>query len=136
MKFSPKSENDCRGYKLLPEATYDFVVDEAIKGKSKSGNDMITVSVAIWDGERVVTKIYDYLLEAMMFKLRHCCGALGLMNQYNSGTLEAEMLINKGGKCIVGVEPAKGEYKAKNIIKDYVPLQTQEAPLPPDDMPF
>jgi hypothetical protein len=138
MNFTPRSEEECKNSRLLSEGTYDFVIEEAEEGLSKSGNDMITINVAIWDGDRVVTKIYDYLLEAMMFKVKHCCEAIGLQDQYQAGTLTADMLVGKGGKCLVGIQKGNEKYpKDKNVIKDYVPRGMAES-VPPhgdDDMP-
>lgn len=146
MNFTPKTEKELSN--LFPEATYDFEIVEARDTLSKNENDMIELKVVIYNGDKTI-RIFDYLLEAIAYKLRHCADACGLLSQYETGTLKGEMFVGKTGKCKVVIKVDKdGKYPDKNEIKDYVKRDAakaapsaakgQDGPPPPsdDDNPF
>lgn len=125
MRFSPKTADQVQAeqqsaFGVWPAGTYDFEIMEAEDTTSKAGNEMITLNVTIFDDKGKSRRIYDYLLEAMMYKLLHACEACGLLNQYHAGELHASHFIGQSGKCVVTVRPAKDGYPEKNAIGDYV----------------
>jgi len=141
VNFQPKDESELKN--LLPEAIYNFEVLEASDGVSQKGNDMIKLRVGILsdDYEKVVSSIFDYLLESVAYKLRHFCDAAGLLAKYQAGTLTADDCVGRTGKCKVAIEKDKaGQYADKNIIKDYVcrPAKALQgaAETAKDDLPF
>jgi len=113
----PKTEEELDMERLLPKGTYDFEVVKAEEKQSKKGNDMIKANLKVFhgDGFQFVT---DFLMEAMPHKLRHFAETIGLLEAYDSGTLDANDLVGRSGKVRIDIEPA-GEYPAKNIAKDY-----------------
>ena len=86
MKFTPKTEEQL----LQPKGEYDFKIAHAEEKISSSGNEMIKLEVTTYQQGRTVTTVFDYLLEAMMFKLIHFCRYTGLEEKYESGELTAE----------------------------------------------
>lgn len=148
MRFTPKSEHEIEAESLLPKGTYDFEVAKAVDAVSKkSGNEMIKVSLKIFAPNGGTPFVFDYLLEAFLSKLLNFCSGTGLMHAYNSGNLTADMLEGKCGKVIIDVEPASGQYKAKNVVVDYirgndsevsstVPTESYKKDLEDDDIPF
>lgn len=121
MQFQPKTENDCKGsFKPIPKGEYDFEVLEASDETSKSGNDMIKINMAIWQGDRVLCRVFDYLLPAMEAKLRHACDACGLLDRYQSGNLQASDFMGRTGKVKIKIKKATAEYAEKNEVEDYV----------------
>ncbi|CAB4187975.1 hypothetical protein UFOVP1169_36 [uncultured Caudovirales phage] len=138
MKFSPKSEAqiakeqaDAMEAALLSKGQYPFEVLEATEGQSKKGNDMITIKVGVMDSHGSMRGIFDYLLEAMQHKLRHFADAVGMLAEYEAGTLNADDLVGLTGECLIDIQPPKDGYSAKNVVKDYVKRNvTGEKPAP------
>lgn len=115
--FKPISEAEASG--LLQPGTYDFQVKTAENAVSKKGNPMIKMNVTVWGHDGREHFIYDYLMEAMAYKLRHFCEAVDLMDKYQEGQFDATDCVGKSGKCKIKIEEA-GEYPARNSIQDYV----------------
>jgi len=69
MKFKHKTEEELQSMFLLHEGTYQFVVTKAEDAMSKSNNEMIKLTLKIMDKAGREHTVYDYLLEAMEFKL-------------------------------------------------------------------
>ena len=144
MSFAPKSENEIQESALAPETEYDFDVLDAEDAISKIGNPMIKVTVGLYIGSTVKNRVFDYLLPAMEAKLRHFCDTTGLLSKYEAGTLEAADCVGRSGRVKIAIEPAKGSYAAKNVVKDYIcrtakPLAVQSqdnTPVDDSDIPF
>lgn len=118
MQFTPKSEKEVNAHDLLPAGTYPFRVISAEEKTSKSGNEMIALKLGVFHGEREQW-VFDYLLESVAFKLRHFCAATGLMEKYEAGQIHACDLDAREGFVQIKIEPAKGDFQAKNVVKDY-----------------
>lgn len=147
MKFTPKSEAQLIEENLIPEGTYDYEVIQAEERQSKAGNDMIQLTLKIFDQNGKERRVYDYLLEAMQFKLIHFCESAGLTDIYETGQLTSAHCEGRSGKAIVKIEPARNGGQAKNGIQDYVVDEdaTPSLPVPhlapkvdfaDDDIPF
>src|SRR6185503_1071534 len=125
MRFTPKSEEELEAISILEPGIYPFLVTNATNEKSKSGNDMIKLTLTIWGKDGSTHSMFDYLLEAMAYKLRHFCSNLGLMMKYDRGELSAEDCINKSGSLELVIKEGKesangGRYPSQNSVKDYV----------------
>lgn len=120
MKFAPKTKDQIDQEGLLPSGEYDFEVLLAADKKSGNGNDMIELQVSIFLPSGAQLKFRDYLLEAMSHKLYNFCEVAGLTASYLAGSLQAVDCVGKTGKLEIGVEKAKGGFRAKNKIVDYV----------------
>lgn len=150
MNFQPKTEADLANELVLPAGTYDFEVVDAEEKTSKAGNEMIVVTLRVFDDDGGARFVTDYLMEKMAFKLRHFCATTGLMDAYNRGALSASMCEQRGGKVVIQVEPEKKSpdgtktFPAKNSVKDYsgegarrrLPPAAPAADLEDDDIPF
>ena len=113
MKYEPIGEDEG----LLADGTYPFEVKTASDQYSKTGNEMIKVMLLV-NGETIV---FDYLIEAMKFKLKHFCEAVGL--DY-SGNLEASDCEGKCGRVKIVIK--EDGFGKKNEVKDYIPASTDE----------
>lgn len=125
MRFAPKTEQEIQTMALLEPGIYQFQVSSAINEVSKSGNEMIKLSLLIWDKEGNTHHLYDYLLEAMAYKLRHFCETMGLINKYEQGELHPSDCIGKQGHIELVIQEGKfkdnGErYPNRNAVKDYI----------------
>lgn len=151
MRFKPQTEQEIQAMSLIEAGTYPFEVLEAEDTKSKSGNEMIKVKLRIWDNMGRERMVFDYLLEAMAFKLRHFCDATGLLDKYEAGSLQASDLLSRNGKLELEVEVGKakpdgsGNYPDKNRVGDYVKsdgavskpvAKAGEPDFIDDDLPF
>lgn len=122
MKFTPKTEKEIQEENLWPNGNYTFEIAKANNGVSKNNNDMIVLQLNVFteDGSRVQI-VTDYLVEAVLYKLRHCADACGLLDKYEQGELNAEDFVGKSGTIKLGIQKDKtGEYDDKNVVKDYI----------------
>lgn len=122
MRVTPKSDEEIEKEqeKFRPlKGVFDFEVIEASEGISKAGNDMIKLTLGVWRPDGSQLFVYDYLLDAMAFKVKHFCEAVGLTDRYEAGDLVAFDCKGKGGRVELKIEKDdKGN--DKSVVKDYV----------------
>lgn len=155
MKYTPKSEaelekekQDALNASLLPNGEYDFEVLQTSDKASSSGAEMITLKLNIFDNEGNGRIIFDYLTEAMGWKIRHAADACGLLATYEAGSLSAASFEFATGKVKIKTQKGNKEYpNPKNVVEDYVkrgdgmpvahvPAQAPAAILNSDEIPF
>lgn len=137
MKFTPKKESELQAAKvLLPKGQYAFKVTHAIEKKSKKSEDMICLSLVVYDNQGDEFDIRDWLLESASFKLSHFCKCVGLYDQYEMGELEDYMCEGKTGllKLVISKGSQKpdgsGNYPDQNTVSDYL---TKDSKKPSDE---
>ena len=153
MNFKPQSEKELKEKMLWPAGEYDFEISKAEPAKSgdkskNPGTPYIKLTIRIFNkdgGERMINGI---LHPAMEWQLRSFCYETGLGDKYEAGTLEAADCEGRNGWLQLKVEEAKGDFPAKNAVKDWGKKATkkdkvsaiaaQAEPLDPDndDIPF
>jgi hypothetical protein len=147
MKFAPKSKEQLAEEGLLPKGNYPFEVVGADDTKSKNtGADMIALNLRVFgpDGRSVFVK--DWLLEAMGAKLRQFCDHVGVIDQYEAGTLCAADCEGKTGYVTLKIKKSD-DFDPQNSVASYgQPKQKAEASAPApkgestdtasDDIPF
>lgn len=138
MKFTPLTEEEIASSGLMEDGLYKFTVLEAEDMVSKTGNDMIKLTLRVQDADGMMHKVFDYLLEKMKFKLRHFCEYTGLLDKYDSGNLTAADCIGKSGVCEIIVQAGQekydgGKYPDKNAVKDYI--ENNKATMSKDPIP-
>jgi hypothetical protein len=151
MRVNPKTEEEIQLMSLMAPGVYDFEVVDAKEKVSKSGNEMIELTLTVWDINGKPHTIYDYLLDAMAYKVRHFAEAANLLDKYLAGSINAddcrcvsakvEIIIQKGGEKFGG-----GTYPDKNSVKDYIVKKGNFSVVPSikeiaqdtfnDDIPF
>jgi hypothetical protein len=141
VRVEPKTESEIQAMNLRDPGEYDFEVVEAIETRSKAGNEMVELKVRMDTPDGRNFTIFDYLVstEGMAYKVRHFAEATGLLAEYEKGDMAAEYMLGRTGKCKVVVQPAEGQYSAKNIVTDYIGTGATEAPakqLEDDEIPF
>lgn len=117
LNYQPKSAEQIAMERLLPDGEYDVECVSAKNSTSKSGNDMIVLSLNI-HGERVV-KTTDYIVCSLDYKLNNACGAFGLLEEYFARTLDASHFVDKWARAKVVIDEQDG-YEPKNAIKKYL----------------
>lgn len=106
MNFKPMSKQQLKN--LLPEGTYEFEVITATEKQSKSGNNMMAISLRVATHKGDVHFINDWLMQPndnedadqvknKIWKIRSFCYATGLSEKYENGSLtEADCMKKKG----------------------------------------
>lgn len=126
MRFVPKSEAEVSAGSLLSPGIYDFEIVKATETTSKaSGNDMIALEVKVYDTDGRGQTVFDYLVgtEKAQYKVRHCAASVGLLDHYETGELDAEILIGRAGRCKVVMKKGNGQYADQNAIADYIAVE-------------
>ncbi len=148
MRFTPKTEEEIQSMNLIDPGIYQYEVAAAKEKMSKSGNEMIELSLRIWDKNGQEKMVFDYLLEAMQFKLLHFTETTGLAENYKAGNLRADDCVGRAGNVEIIVQkgqvnPMGGMYPDKNAVKDYLEnkiLSAKKDDSPPfvddDTIPF
>lgn len=150
MKVNPRTETEVQEAGLLAAGEYDFEVLEASEGQSSKGNDMITLKLSVLDEDENTHIIFDYIVmtDQWAFKQRHFADSVSLLPEYERGEIPVDRLPGRAGRAKLIIQPAKGEYAAKNSVKDYIVRDGETAitrqPTPKtsnkeelsDDIPF
>lgn len=145
MRVEPKTAQQLREIEessLLADGTYDFEVIAAVEKTSAKGNDMVELKIRIEEERSYVVADYLVSIDSMAYKIRHFAESVGLVDEYERGTLPADQMIGCTGKCKIKTQPAKGEYRAKNVVADYIKVEGASAPKKPamadldDEIPF
>lgn len=133
MRFEPKSEAEVSSGGLWPAGEYDFEVNEAEEQTSKSGNEMVKLTLHVFNADGQRRTVWDYLVSTSggMFKIRHFAEATGMLHRYEQGDMPAEIMIGKTGRCKLAIVKDKnGQYPDKNGIADYLAARKQETRKP------
>lgn len=128
MKFTPKTREQLQQMSLMPDGIYPFEVIEAMSTISKSDNEMIKLTLKVWDHNGIERIINDYLLEAYLFKLLSFCESTNLLDKYDSGTVLDTDCYGKTGKVHIIVkkgkpipnDPERKNYPDSNSVKEYL----------------
>lgn len=122
----PISEKEAEGSGFTPwrPGDYDFEVHEASEEQSSTGNDMIKLTLWVFNDEGNKRTVFDYLVnsEKSQFKIRHFAAAIGRVADYERGELDVNDIVEKTGRLKLRIKPASGDYPANNSVGDYIPI--------------
>jgi hypothetical protein len=133
MKVQPISSEEANagGFgEPFPAGEYDFLIYAAEETTSKAGNDMLKLTLHIFNkrGEKQTT--FDYILSSQTgaWKARHLMEAIGMVREYDRGEIDPIKIEGKPGRCKLQLVPAKDQFPAKNAVADYLgPKQAESA---------
>lgn len=130
MRFTPKSDDELVKGTLLEIGDYDFeILDASEEISKKTGAEMLKLKLAIYQNGESVKTIFDYIMDSIAFKLKHFSQAVGIIDKYNNGDINAFDCIGRVGKCKIGIKIDKtGQYGPQNIILDYIPKVEDSQP--------
>ena len=121
MKFAPKSSEELALDGLFPAGKYPFEVIKSEDAVSKSGNEMVKLSLKVYgQGERVTT-VFEYLMASNQQRLSQFCTFTGLAAKYEAGELEASDCEGRQGWVCIKIQPAKDGYDPRNVVNYYCP---------------
>jgi hypothetical protein len=130
MRFNPMSEEEIKKLGMIDPGSYDFEVVSAIDEISRnSGQEQIKLTLLVFDMQGKEHTIFDYLTghANMQFKVRHFCEAVGIIDRYEAGDLNASDCLNRCGKLEIAIQKGKpnpngGVYPDRAGVKDYIPI--------------
>lgn len=142
MKFTPIKEAEIKEQRrarigLYPKGTYDFECTGASDTTSKkSGKPMIKLTHKVY-GENGFKFVDDYIVEGQQDKMYGFCAAVGMIDAYNAGDVEAEDCIGKSGKLRLRIDEGQKKpdekkedpdgpdefYEDKNSVGGYVEVK-------------
>lgn len=139
MQVTPKTDKELSN--LFEEGTYDAEIVKAEEATSSKGNDMIVVTLRVYDGAGSSKFVTDYLMDKIPYKLKHICKACDLLPDYENGTIDAAKFVGKSVKIKLNIQEDKeNKYPDKNIIKDYISgtktMQPASTKMVDDSIPF
>jgi hypothetical protein len=127
----PISEKEAEGSGFTPwrPGDFDFQVYDASEEQSSTGNDMIKLTLHVFNEEGNKRTVFDYLVnsENSQFKIRHFSAAIGLLADYERGELDVNNIVEKTGRLKLRIKPAQGDYPANNAVQDYLPRGEEPA---------
>lgn len=141
--YTPKTEAQLAEESCAPDGVYDFEVVDTSDKQSKSGKDMITLSLHVFSGEHPLS-LRDWIVLGNNFgerKLRHCADACGIIDIYESGKLTHADFMGRTGKLYLKIQQGTVDYPLpKNAVSDYVKRAPKAgagvAAIDEDDIPF
>ena len=130
MKFEPKTEEEVVKDQLCPEGLQPFTIMEAAVVESKSaknaGKEMLKLKLNVHADDGYDYHVYDYVAPWFMaYKFRHLFFAVGCGADYEAGTVNTENLIGREGYADIFIGKAKGEFPAKESVRDYNVTKTK-----------
>lgn len=112
------------GFEVLPRGTYSVVVEEAEYRTSSSGNKMISLVLAVEEGEYANRKLFTHVVfaEKTMGRAKKSIRALGLVHlleQKFNPAKEADSFVGARARARVGIKLYEGE--KRNEVKQLLP---------------
>ncbi len=129
--ISAEEANSGGGGEPFRPGEYDFIIQSVEETTSAKGNDMLKLTLHVFDKEGEKRTVFDYILssQAGQWKARHMMEAIGMTEQYELGTIDPIAIEGRPGRCKLGIEPGNAQYPAKNKVQDYIsPTAAKAAP--------
>ena len=128
------ANEDSGGTFLLPDGCYGFEVSKAEDKTSKAGNEMIELTLHVYDGKGgAKVFVYDWLTSAFKTKVVDFCLCVGLTDLAGGGELKAVRCLQRTGQVHLIQEEYEG--KKRNKVDRYDYETPQKVPAG-DDIPF
>jgi hypothetical protein len=121
MKFKPQTEEEAAAAstrKVLPAGIYDAEVLLAEETRSKAGNDMMKIKLAVYRPNGGQEWVWDYITDTS-YRLAQLMTACGLSEQYQKGEVQADEIEGKSFKVTLKVDPARGDFSERNSVGRY-----------------
>jgi hypothetical protein len=143
MKFKPQTEEESAlaERRPLPAGIYDAEVLLAEETRSKAGNDMLKIKLAVYRPNGGQEWVWDYITDTS-YRLGQLMTACGLSEQYLKGEVHPDELEGKSFKVTLKIDPARGDFSERNSVGRYGTATPKPAAPSPasteaeDDIPF
>jgi hypothetical protein len=122
MQTTPKTEAEASAAsrRVMLTGWHEARIVQAHEGRSKAGNPMIEISVAVADAdgnERIFRATGSLTLRWAALKLPRACAAVGALGRYESGEIGAADFDGQSLRVKIGIEKKRG-YPDCNVIED------------------
>jgi hypothetical protein len=116
-----------------PRGEYDFLVHESLEQESNSGNEMIKLTLHVFNRGAQRRVVFDYLVntEKGAWKQRHFADSIGITRQYEAGDLSPRYMTGKPGRCKLRIDQGDGSFAPKNVVEDYLAKEESHHTPPP-----
>lgn len=119
MKYDPNAPEEKRTWEPFPPGEYDYTIDDAKERTSSAGNEMIELTLHIFNAEGHKRIVSDYIVNSAVWKIKQCAASCGLMDEFSTGELEAYYFVGKSGRVKIKIETSD-QYGDKNKVAAYV----------------
>ncbi len=155
MKFTAFTEDQIRSMSgVLNPGIYDFEVANAEDTVSKNGNEMIKLTLRVFDEHGKQYTVYDYLIGNNGFgigRIKTFCETVGLKDSYDAGELHSMNCVGRAAKVHLIMEKSNDpQYTDRLKVKTYLdsgvpfiktePMKIQknniQESIVDDDIPF
>lgn len=106
-------------FEPFPAGDYDYTVDAAEDATSKAGNEMIRLTLHVYNAEGHKRVLFDYLLDSAAWKIKQFAASSGLLDRYDSGEIEAYEMVGKSGRLKLKIESSE-QYGDQNKVAFYI----------------
>ncbi len=140
MNFQPLTEENCLRQEMpIPPGEYYFEIFDAKDHRSQANNESIKLVLKVFTSDLSKNfTVYDFLLPAhdsMGFRVKRCCEALGLLDEYQKGIITPNMFIRKSGMASFDKQKDSKFLRVREYLKNKE-LPVQPTNEPNDDIPF
>lgn len=112
---------------LLPDGEYDFEVSEAKDKTSNAGNEMIALTLKVWDINGKEFYVRDWLMEQnprAKMKMLRFCQTTGITESYDAGSIDQNVCFALAGRVLIGHQDSP-DFGPQNRVIDYLPTVDQ-----------
>ncbi len=149
LRYKRISESEDSMRNVLDKGEYPFLIKSVEETRTKSGiYDMLVIEISVMDstGREHTIKDWVVFMDEMAWKFRHLCSTCGLIDRYESDSIEAKDLEGKHGVVRLSIADyeKEGETRKVNRVADYVkagainaaPKNDASASFHDDQIPF
>jgi uncharacterized protein DUF669 len=121
MKFTPTTEEqqERRTFEPFPAGEYDFTVEAAEEQTSRNNNEMVKLTLHVYNTEGHKRVVFDYMLDSAAWKIKQFAASAGLLERYDSGEIEAYEMVGKTGRLKLKIESSE-QYGDQNKVAFYI----------------
>ena len=121
MRFEPKTAAEINASKMkLKEGPANFEIIKAEDTFSKHGNEMIKLTLRVWDCEGKWAQIFDYLVSNVPWKMLQFLNSISRPEIYETGVIDVESLLGASGGCVIKIQrDNSGVYGDRLVIAAY-----------------
>lgn len=136
MQFTPINEDEYAHRGLWPRGWYAATIptgeEDVIEGISKNGNPFFKVNIHVFNETGSFRNVATYIMAGgkAQWQLRAAAEAFGVLENYKSGTLDAEDLRGRSGFVKIDIEEGDERYGPKNVVRNYSAAPPKSSGLP------
>ena len=137
MRYKPMTKEELAAQRgTLKAGPCDFEVVDAKDQLSKAGNEMVKLTLRVWDSEGREGQLFDYLVGSASWKIASFFESIGNPEHYESGEIDTLAILGACGKATLAIEKdTTGKYGDQAKVKFYVkPGEAKKEPKNPDDV--